>query len=221
MSLSTTGSLSGTPTTNGQYVFVARATDSGTPAQSATANYTLTIETPPKLTTTGLPDGYSGQPYSQSLSASGGTAPYTWGLTGNLDRSLNFNPSSGNISGTPTFTNTYDISISVIDLLGLGDFGHVSLTIRPGPFSFGGGAFPNGQVGVMYVGFGPPPKGGTPPYQFAIVSGSVPAGLTFDSFGSLSGVPTTAGTYRLLVQATDSSVAPQTQQAIYTITITP
>jgi hypothetical protein len=103
----------------------------------------------------------------------------------------------------------------------LGDSGHVSLTIRPGPFSFAGGAFPSGNVGVVYVDYGPPPKGGTTPYQFAVVSGSVPPGLTFYSNGSMTGTPTTAGTYTLLVQATDSSIPPQTATATYTITINP
>jgi hypothetical protein len=37
----------------------------------------------------------------------------------------------------------------------------------------------------------------------------------------MTGTPTTAGTYTLLVQATDSSIPPQTATATYTITINP
>ncbi len=67
---------------------------------------------------------------------------------------------------------------------------------------------PSGTVGQLYS----PPgghsflaSGGTPPYTFAIIAGSLPPGLTLNvNTGVLSGTPTLAGTYNFTVQVTDS-----------------
>jgi hypothetical protein len=47
-------------------------------------------------------------------------------------------------------------------------------------------------------------NGGTPPYTFALIAGSLPVGLTLDgATGTVSGTPTAAGT-PFTIQATDS-----------------
>ena len=48
-------------------------------------------------------------------------------------------------------------------------------------------------------------QGGTPPYS-AVVSGTLPDGLTADATGNISGTPTVAGTTTLSVTVSDSSV---------------
>ena len=54
------------------------------------------------VTSSSLPNAIVGEAYSQSLSASGGSTPYTWKIvSGVLPNGLSFN-SSGIISGTPT-----------------------------------------------------------------------------------------------------------------------
>jgi hypothetical protein len=56
-----------------------------------------------KITTTLLASGQVGTAYSQTLTATGGTTPYTWTLTsGTLPSGLTLNSSTGLISGTPT-----------------------------------------------------------------------------------------------------------------------
>jgi|GEM_PF-3902505 len=47
--------------------------------------------------------------------------------------------------------------------------------------------------------------GGTPPYQWIIASGSLPAGLVLDSAGVIFGTPSTAGRFSFAVTATDST----------------
>ncbi|HVM46597.1 MAG TPA: NBR1-Ig-like domain-containing protein [Candidatus Acidoferrum sp.] len=47
--------------------------------------------------------------------------------------------------------------------------------------------------------------GGVPPYTFGITSGSLPAGLSLSSSGTLSGTPSAAGTSAFTVTATDST----------------
>src|SRR5581483_3657974 len=77
LTLSTTGVLSGTPTTAGNYGFELTVTDSAN--ASTTAFFQLAI-TPPLVITTGspLPTGTINTAYSQQVSATGGTSPYTF-----------------------------------------------------------------------------------------------------------------------------------------------
>lgn len=51
---------------------------------------------------------------SLQMSASGGTAPYTWSATG-LPAGLSINATSGLISGTPTTVNTYSVTVTARD----------------------------------------------------------------------------------------------------------
>gem|GEM_PF-1166610 len=70
---------------------------------NATANVTVTGGSSPlSIATVSLAAGQAGQAYSQALSASGGTRPYTWTLTnGPLPAGLSLDPTTGLISGRP------------------------------------------------------------------------------------------------------------------------
>ena len=61
---------------------------------------------------------------------------------------------------------------------------------------------------------------GTAPYTFALKSGEeLPTGLTLESDGTLSGTPTAAGIYEVVITVTDSSEPKRTIDAIYTIEV--
>jgi|GEM_PF-1205303 len=74
----------------------------------------LVIPVPPTITTTSpLPSGTIGTAYSQTLAASGGTAPYTWSVSsGSLPAGLSLS-SAGVISGTPTAATTSSFTVKV------------------------------------------------------------------------------------------------------------
>lgn len=73
-------------------------TESGDNSGGGAVTSPLTI-----TTTSPLPTGFTGQPYSLQLTASGGTAPYTWALiTGTAPAGLVFDVPSATLSGTPT-----------------------------------------------------------------------------------------------------------------------
>jgi hypothetical protein len=80
------------------------APGSGTPPASPLA-----------VVTTALPNGTVGTSYSVTLSASGGTAPYTWSITGgSLPAGLSLS-SSGAITGTPSSLGSSTFTVQVTD----------------------------------------------------------------------------------------------------------
>jgi hypothetical protein len=71
---------------------------------------------PLAVTTTSLPGGTQGTAYSQTLTAGGGTSPYTWSLASGstLPAGLALS-SNGIISGTPSATGTTSFTVKVTD----------------------------------------------------------------------------------------------------------
>lgn len=67
------------------------------------------------ITTSSLPGASRGVSYSKAMSASGGTAPYTWSvLSGAFPAGISMS-SSGVISGTPMVAGTFSVTIKVVD----------------------------------------------------------------------------------------------------------
>jgi hypothetical protein len=78
----------------------------------------LSVSPPPlSITTNLLSDGTVGTAYSQTLSATGGTPPYTWSIiSGSLPAGLSLNSSTGVISGTSTTAGTSNFTVQVTDV---------------------------------------------------------------------------------------------------------
>jgi hypothetical protein len=75
----------------------------------------------------------------------------------------------------------------------------------------------NGTVGITYSQtFGG--SGGTGPYTFGVVAGSLPPGLTLSPTGLLTGNPTTAGNFAFTVRVTDAAGC--FTQVAYTMAVT-
>jgi hypothetical protein len=64
--------------------------------------------------------------------------------------------------------------------------------------------FHTGEVGVAYAPVPLSATGGVQPYTWSVVSGALPAGLSLGSDGTVSGIPTSAGTFSFTIQASDS-----------------
>ena len=69
---------------------------------------------------------------------------------------------------------------------------------------------PDAEVGTPYSVF-LVREGGTGPYEWDVVSGSLPAGLSLSSDGELSGTPTGAGDFSFEVRVRDSGSQNDTQ----------
>ena len=95
------GAISGRPLGPGTSPVNATVTDSKGLSVSAAYSLTVTGTGPLHISGSSLPDGNVNQPYSQGLSATGGTPPYTWAQTGGaLPAGLSMN-SSGTVFGIP------------------------------------------------------------------------------------------------------------------------
>src|SRR6185295_2580273 len=112
LTLNQTGVISGTPERAGTTSFVLKLTDAAN--ASTTTTLTITVNPPVlvfSIDTLSLPDGLVGQAYSQTLKASGGTAPYRWDLkSGRVPDGLQLSE-AGVISGTPTTPGEVDFEI--------------------------------------------------------------------------------------------------------------
>lgn len=86
---------------------------------TAVATVTITVSVPTLNLTPAagtLPGATSGRVYSQTFSAFGGTASYTYSVSaGSLPAGLSLHPSTGTLSGTPTAPGTSTFSIKATD----------------------------------------------------------------------------------------------------------
>lgn len=209
-----TGIISGTPTSSGNYSVGITATDTSSPAQSATATLALSvaaapvIASPVTIVSSSVPSGTVGLAYSSSLQASGGTAPYTWSITiGALPAGVSVAPATGLISGTPSASGTAAFTATVSDSASPAQTKSVNLAIVVAPAVLAitsASTLPNGTIQSTYS-TRLQAAGGTIPYMWSITAGSLPAGLSLASTtGIISGTPTSSGSYSVGVTASDS-----------------
>ena len=104
-----------------------------TPANSATwsGSSTSSSHSDPSLVVSGnLPVAQVGVTYNQTLTASGGKAPYVFSLSwGSLPPGITLSPSTGIISGTPPTTGTFNFGVHVIDSSDLGGASTFQMTV--------------------------------------------------------------------------------------------
>ena len=205
--LSSSGVLSGVTTMAGVYTFQISVNDSDSYVpQAATQTFTLNINPPPSITTsTALPSGVTGTPYSIPLRASGGTVPYSWTLTGGkLAPGLTLR-SDGGLTGTPTLAGAYTFTATVTDYHGISASATFTLAITTGLVITTASPLPAGSTSTAYsVQF--QATAGTPPYTWSVAAGTLPGGLTLDTAtGSLTGIPTAGGSFQFTIQVTDAA----------------
>jgi PKD repeat protein len=197
--------LPATGAVGGNGVFVYNATSAFPNQTYAASNYWVDVvfsAVPPALQSIAV------TPASPSVAVGGtqqftATGTYADGSTQNLTSQATWSSSSTaiatvNASGLATAVSAGSTTISAT--FG-GLTGSASLTVMPPPgVSITTTALPGATQGAAYSAT-LAATGGTPPYSWSIVSGTLPPGLTLDaSTGVIAGTPTATGTSTFTVQ---------------------
>jgi hypothetical protein len=111
-----TGAITGTPlVTSSATTYTVTVTDSN--SATATATFSLAVLAPTvALAPTTLPAPVIGAAYSQTITASGGTAPYSYAISaGALPPGLSLS-AAGALTGTPTGVGTFSFTVTATDV---------------------------------------------------------------------------------------------------------
>jgi uncharacterized protein (TIGR03437 family) len=223
LSVTSNGLFSGTPTAAGTFNIVVTSTDAN--QNQTQAQYTITINPLPTITTQSpLPNGTVSVAYSEQITATGGTPPYTFSMNGQPPGIVNVTP-AGVLYGTPTTTGTYSFNIGVTDSLGAQTVSPFQVTfvtpvsqIQVAPLSLTFNANLNGNPPPAQAITVVPANGAPPPVNYTVVvdsgqtgtaappwitvtppSGGAPAGLVV----SVNPGTMAVGTYPARIQILD------------------
>ena len=222
----------GTPTETGTFSITVHLSDSSLQPQSTTRVFTLTVLSQVEslqITTTSLTNGIIGNLYDERIYAEGGSNDRTWTITdGNLPDGLTLTDlnETAQISGTPATegTSTFTVAVSDNQYPDMTDSATLEITILSSAQDL---VLLTQQLldGIVDEDYSTSieAEGGTLPYTWEIISGSLPPGLTgiqnlnFD----ITGVPTDTGSYDFNIRVTDSNTPPLSITALFTIRILP
>jgi hypothetical protein len=175
------------------------------------------------VTTTSLPNGGVGAPYTASLNASGGTPGYTWSEVsgGAIPKGVSLG-SSGIFNGAPQVAGNFGPYVfQVTDSVGaIATTGNLTITIANAGLSVATTSLPQGNVNTAYSAT-LAAANGTPPYTWTQNSGgAMPPGIAgITSAGVIAGTPTTGGTYGPYGFTVTDSANATAASALFTITI--
>ncbi len=152
------------------------------------------------ITSTSLPQGTVGAAYATSLSASGGTTPYTWTLqSGTLPAGLSLNSSNGLISGTPTAGGMSSFTVRVTDAASATATKSLSVTIvnsadttAPAAINTASAATgaSAGQINLNWTAPGDDGTSGTAAaYTIKYAASAITTDAQFNSATTVSGAP--------------------------------
>jgi hypothetical protein len=122
------------PTVTSQTFAVITATSNADHRQSATATFTIEPKNSqgPEIAGGALPPAQQGSPYSETLSASGGTAPYSWSISAGTPPPGVTLGASGEFAGMPTAVGVFNFSVAVTDASSKTATGNVSVNVAAG-----------------------------------------------------------------------------------------
>ena len=178
--------------------------------------------------------GTLNQPYTKQLMATGGSGSYFWmfaDTANNFPPGLTLNPNgTGAITGTPSLVGNFVFSVVVTDQkqqLSTQKQLTISITQQTAPLMMiDTSPLPSRTLGIFFS-YRFTATGGVPPYAFNVQAtpfnpNPLPPGLTLGQDGTLSGTPTSAGTFPpFTVVVTDSANSQASKPFTLTINAPP
>jgi hypothetical protein len=207
------GALSGVPTATGTALNIT-VTDANGAVD--TAPFTLPfLSAASSLTIVGsLPPAHPGVPYSATVQAIGGTAPYTFVLLGTCP-GLTFDAATHTLSGMPTGQPAGTVQVEVVDNVAGIALSNALVVVAPIDIvqtSLGGAAVGSPFNVTLTT------NGAQSPVVWTLVAGTLPGSVSLDSSsGAISGTLTQTGTSTFTIQAEDAAGAVTQQQ--FTVTV--
>ena len=208
LSLTADGQISGTPTAAGTATLHVHAED---PKRQANRLIDLVISDLFAPAEDPLPSATASAPYHFRATVRGPTQEYAW--SGGAPLTL---AKDGTVSGTPSQPGELKLPATITAADGRSREVELHLTVNPAPLI---DTTPLQLAAKQAVDRPVPITGGTPPFTWAVVGGSLPAGLRLDADGHLRGAPQDAGKTSVTLTATDAWKA--VAQADLPIEITP
>jgi large repetitive protein len=200
VTLSRLGLLTGVLHTPGATIVTVQVSD---PKRKDTQRLAIGVSTlaltPPTLST-----GVVLKPFSATLAATGGLAPYRFSITdGKLPGGLTLDPGTGLITGSPRQAGSFPVELTVNDSVGFSakltaklEIARRLRIVRPDA--------PVGEVGTPYA-LRLQARGGVLPLSWTVDKGELPSGLRLNGrTGVISGRPTAAGRTPIVVAVTDA-----------------
>jgi len=200
------GAFGGTPSAAGLYDFEVKVTDAY--GFTAAKPLSIRIHSPPMIMTAAtLPVGVVDVPYGPALiEVTGGAPPLTYDVTdGGLPLGVTLDPVTGQLSGTPTQTGSFEFEVTVTDGSGATAIASFTLVIVD-PLRVTTTTLPDWTVHAGNYPGSLSAAGGTEPYTWSVVDpGDLPPGLVVNTNGTFGGTPTVAGTFTFLVMVKDAN----------------
>ena len=191
--------ISGTPTAAGTTNVTLTASNAGGTAH-ATLAIVIAAAVPPLITSPLAENATVGTPFSYTITASG-TAPLTLGVVQPLPAGLSFD-GVASISGTPSAAGTPTITLTAANGVGQTTQASLVLTISaPVAPAITSALTAAGVVGVPFSYT--ITASGSAPITFAVHN--MPPGLVFDGVATISGTPTAAAVYPVLLDASNAA----------------
>jgi len=205
ITLSTSGVLSGTPTSEGSYQFVLKA-QNGSPSDTET--YTLAVRQPVSvkspLGSVQRPSSEVGIRFGKTFTATGGSGTYTWALvSGALPLGIALDATRGTITGTPQTAGNFVFALTATDSEGRVANASAALTVAP-------------RLAIRTLRVKPAKLartyrmklatvGGVQPLKWRVVRGRFPVGIGLSQkAGMIAGTPRRIGTFRVTLEARDA-----------------
>ncbi|MGV1003459.1 MAG: putative Ig domain-containing protein [Candidatus Nanopelagicales bacterium] len=205
--------ITGTPTSAGSTTATLQVTDSLNAMASKAVTFqvvaapVLGLASPQQVTV--------GAAVSHTVTVTGGVAPLTWQTTGLPPGLTQTGPV---ISGTPTTAGTYAVNLQVTDANGAVATKQVSYQVAA-HLQIANVTPPTMTVGRP-VSIPLSASGGKAPYSWAVVAGSLPAGLSVVG-AAITGTPTSAGSTTATLQVTDSLNAMASKAVTFQVVAAP